>query len=142
MLDLINATGQSYIRYSSNLTASTNATTITFAFQHNALFWWLDDVSIIDVTSGVELAANGGFETGNLVGWNYCNPNGTGNGGRIGQAGAFLPHTGRYFYHGAPYPKPDYLSQTVTTHVGQTYLISFWLGNGGVETNHALITWY
>lgn len=142
VLDLINATAQNYVRYSSNFTASRNVTTITFAFQHDVDYWWLDDVSIVDVTNAVERVTNGGFEAGNLNGWNYCNPYGTQNGGRIGSSGSFAPHLGTYFYHGAPYPDYEYLNQSVATDIGHTYLIRFWLGNQGQRTSRALITWY
>lgn len=100
-------------------------------------------MSILDVISLVELVTDGSFETGNLTDWNYCYPNRVLNEGRIGSSGAFAPNSDNYFYHGAAYPDYDYLSQTVAkTDIKLTYLISFWLGNEGIGTNRALVTWY
>jgi hypothetical protein len=88
-------------------------------------FWLLDNISLIDLNASASLIQNGDFETGNLTNWNYCNPNSTSNSSRIGQNGNLHSQSGQYFYFGAPYPYPDFLSQTIPTTIGNLHTFSF-----------------
>lgn len=87
----------------------------------------LDDVSVRH--GSTQLISNGGFETGNLTGWNRtgaCNLN-------VGQAysGSSYAKSGDWYYYDlcAGAGNGDTLSQTFTTVPGDTYALDFWLTN-------------
>ncbi len=77
------------------------------------------------------LVVNGGFETGNLNGW-------SGNGVQTyyDQVVAYNAHSGSYSLElGAVNAEYD-VDQTISTVVGQTYQVQFWLENpGGTPSN-------
>jgi len=99
-------------------------------------FWCLDDISVIG-PNGVQLMQDGGFETGPLTNYYvYCNPNGATYSGYISNTCA---HSGSYSFYDGSVTYSDYLSQTFTTVVGDTYNISFWLANQGNPTNSLLV---
>jgi hypothetical protein len=121
--------------------AIAKTTRLTFAFRQDNYYFALDDVTVSDnAAPGNQLILNGGFETGNLTSWVYCNPSDSYAGGLV-QAGNFsssvytyAPYSGTYFYlDGAEYA-PDYLSQTFTTTIGNTYTIAFSLFNPSDNT--------
>ena len=88
---------------------------------------------------GQNIVSNGGFETGNFKGWTL-NASSTTVGNRTG-----LVHSGKY---GAQLGQPStlgYLSQTLPTTAGQTYLLSLWLTNPkntfGATPNEFQVQW-
>jgi len=128
---------QLYRLYSFNFKAVTISATVTFALLNQGAYWLLDNISLIDVNTSRQVIANGDFETGKLTNWSYCNPNSTNNTSNISQSGPFNPQSGQYFYAGAPYPYPDFLSQTISTIIGNLYTFSFWLGDSASSSNNA-----
>ena len=99
---------------------------ITFVFRHDVDTWSLDDIAVSNGTQN--LIVNGGFELGNLTGWNYSNPSNTADHGHVIQASApYFPRKGTYFYVDGIYNQYDYLSQTFATVPTVTYNVSFWL---------------
>jgi hypothetical protein len=113
--------------------------TITFSLTNWQAFWLLDNVSLIEINSSIQLMENGDFEIGNLTSWNYCNPQPTMNPSVLGHTGAFAAQSGNYFYFGAPHPNSDFLSQTVSTTIGNLYSFSFWLGHTANSSNNRFI---
>ncbi len=119
-------------------------TRITFAFREDTGYFALDDVSVRSTSApAIELLTNGGFETGNLSSWIYCNPAGSSYPGTLEQTSSnfyaeghtYAAHGGNYYYLDGAVGQADYLSQIVATNIGQTYNISFWLYNYGSGTN-------
>jgi hypothetical protein len=88
--------------------------------------------------SPASLIVNGGFETGNFAGWiqsGYTSENYV----------ATIPlyaHSGSYGASLGPPGSLSYLTQTVPTIPGQTYLISFWLDSpDGLTPNECSVAW-
>ncbi|CAF1453989.1 unnamed protein product [Adineta steineri] len=102
--------------------------TLSFFFRQDAGGWMLDDVSVYHGTA--QLITNGGFETGNLNAWNYSGSCFLNKGEAY--SGSSYAKTGSYYYYDrcALYDG-DTISQTFSTIVGNTYVISFWLTNCG-----------
>jgi hypothetical protein len=101
----------------------------------------LDDVNVYHGLT--QLLTNGGFESGSLTGWIYsggsCNYyTGT------AYSGSSYAKTGNYYYYDRCSTATDTISQTFSTVVGDTYVISFWLTNynccGTTETASVTIT--
>jgi pro-kumamolisin-like protein/BACON domain-containing protein len=96
---------------------------------------------------GQSLVQNGGFETGDFSFWTFTGDYTT-SGGELenGVVGADVStnwvHSGAY---GAAFGQAGtlaYISQTLTTLPGQSYLLSFWLNNiGGATPNQFLVNW-
>jgi hypothetical protein len=85
------------------------------------------------------LIVNPGFETGDYTGWTLSNSQGPGYNG----ISNIVPHSGTYSaYFGQASGLVD-LSQTVTTVPGQSYYLSFWIGNhaGTTPQNEFQLTW-
>jgi hypothetical protein len=132
----------SYIQFVVNYTAIATASRIVISARRQTGYFTLDDVSVRSFTApSVEIIVNGGFETGNLTGWSYCNQiNGTNSGGVQANSSHFTylgvtyyPRSGSYYYLAGGLTYADYLSQTFPTAIGQEYTVSFWyeyLGNG------------
>jgi hypothetical protein len=129
----------SYSLHSFNFTANTTSVTVTFSLKSTAAYWFLGNISIIDVNANAQLIKNGDFETGDLTDWNYCNPDPTSYSSNVGQNGSSTPQSGQYLYFGAPNQYSDFPSQTVPTTIGSLYTLSFWLGYSGQSLNNAFI---
>jgi hypothetical protein len=84
---------------------------------------------------------NGGFETGDFTGWTLSgNTSWTivDNGSRSG----ITPHSGNYLAAMGPAGSLGYISQTLLTIPGTSYLLSFWLDSpDGATPNEALVSW-
>jgi hypothetical protein len=115
--------------------------------QRQAALFALDDVSITSLAApSVQLLTNGGFETGNIAPWYYCNQNNLANTGGVKTFNytfngfSYYPHTGSYYYVGGSNIAADYISQTFPTVAGQVYSVSLWfmLASGGPLTSGAL----
>lgn len=100
---------------------------ITFSLLNDNAFWLLDNISLIDTNTSSQPIKNRDFEVGNLTDWNYCNPSNSANSSTFASNGSLASKSGQYFYGGAPYPHPDFLSQTIPTVMGRLYKFSFWL---------------
>ncbi|CAF4893961.1 unnamed protein product, partial [Rotaria sp. Silwood1] len=72
LLSIINPTSSSYPTYTCyayTWVASGTSATLSFSFRHDPGSWILDDVQVYHGLT--QLITNGGFESGNLAGWNY-----------------------------------------------------------------------
>ncbi len=82
---------------------------------------------------GQNRVQNGGFETGDLGSWASANiVNGGPNGSYTGVDNGAYPvgfHSGSWVFVFAQFGSLAYLSQTLATYPGQSYLLSFWLTN-------------
>ncbi|CAF1296318.1 unnamed protein product [Rotaria sordida] len=101
--------------------------------------WHLDDVSIINKNaSNSEMIVNGGFENGNLIGWQVlCSSTNCGTkGGNITQSDC---HTGSFCYEGTCQNDYDFLRQTFTVINGHVYVLTFWLYTDGHHSQLAYV---
>jgi hypothetical protein len=93
------------------------------------------------MAGGQESVLNGGFETGDFTNWTVVDPSGdtfVDNGSNTGLA----PHSGTYFAALGPVGSVGYLSQSLTTAVGQSYLLSLWLNSPDGDTpNEFIVNW-
>ena len=112
-----------YTYYSKIYKAVSTRTIITFAFQHDQSYWYLDDVSVIDISSNTELVTNGNFENNPSDGFLRCNSYGD------SSTTLFLaslhPPNDTYSFCDGTVGLPDYLSQILNTKIEQVYQISF-----------------
>src|ERR1035437_5113475 len=89
------------------------------------------------VLVGQPLVQNGGFETGDFTGWTLNGDAGNFNYVDDGSTvTSIAPHTGTYFAALGESGFLAYLSQTLSTTVGQKYLISLWLNNPFAGNSH------
>lgn len=80
------------------------------------------------------LVQNGGFEMSTLSYWFQTGPGGPNNGyvndlADDGSATGLTPHSGTYLAAFGAVGEPGFISQTIPTVAGQSYLLSFWLTN-------------
>jgi len=118
----------------------TTTTNISFALREDPAFLFLDDVTMKNVTTSKDVpVVNGGFESGPLgasapAGWTYLNTFGASFGGIV-ESNAFISNPGansgnNYYYDGAVQAY-DGITQAITTTIGDSYTISFWLADNG-----------
>jgi subtilase family serine protease len=91
------------------------------------------------LTTGSQVVQNGGFETGSFSSWTQ-----SGNTAYTSvTTNSSFVHSGKYGAELGPADSPGYLSQTLSTLVGQSYLLSFWLENvtPGGPTNQFNVSW-
>ena len=88
------------------------------------------------VSSNFSLVQNGGFETGVFTGWTQ-----SGNTGYTAISSTYA-HSGTYGALFGPAYSLGYLSQTIPTTAGASYLLSFWLNSpDGLTPNEFLVSW-
>jgi hypothetical protein len=122
--------------YSVSFVANLTSTAITFAFREDPAFLSLEQVTVVDQTvPGANLLTNGDFSGGTNggtpVGWTYANVYGAQAGGVVETSGCGGPQpSGACWYDGAVQAY-DAISQNITTVVGHTYKISFYLSDNG-----------
>jgi hypothetical protein len=132
-----------YQQYAVDFTASVTSTAITIAIREDPAFISLSDVSVTDLANpSVNLLFNGDFSQGTYAntqngripnGWTYANIFGAGAGGVVDSGcGVGLPGptygVGNCWFDGAV-DAYDAISQPITTIVGHTYHISFWVAD-------------
>lgn len=125
---------ESYTRYNYAFTANDIITTLTFGMQANEddeNYWLLDNVSVNRTNTNANVLVNGNFELGSLTGWTqYCaTGSNCGGGSNVGQITSSSCFMGSFCYvskcdTGTRY---DYLSQSFSTVIGESYVISFHL---------------
>jgi hypothetical protein len=132
-----------YTNYTVDFTAAalTTTTDITFAFRDDPGFIGFDSASVVDITNvSANLLTNGGFEDGNLTGWNYDNVYGATFGGVVtAPAGSFCPNigtqAGSFLWCDGAVGSYDAIDQTINTTAGDTYQISYYAGVDGSTAN-------
>jgi hypothetical protein len=133
--------------YSVDFTAAVANTAITFAFRQDPSFESFSNASVVDLTtSSSNILLNGNFALGtvgtsNATSWTYANMYGAAFGGVVATSTSTPACNGfsTCWYDGAVQAY-DAISQTVATHVGDVYQISFNLNGGGGRTYSSLST--
>jgi hypothetical protein len=134
VLSLQDSPQQDYTYYSYDVTATNTTTWLTVFFRQDPAYWGFDDVALTD-TNGNNLIVNGGFETGDLTGWETVGQQGLPAAGRV-TAGTPGPgtensHSGSYYWYDGAVGGVDGIAQGISTVVGQDYVLSFWLAGDG-----------
>jgi len=130
--------------------AISNVTRIAFAFKRQNYYFALDSVSVRDYAApSTEILNNGGFETGDLTSWIYCNQNNASSTGGIKSNTSFsynsftyYSQSGTYYYLGGSNISADYISQSFPTKIGHEYNISMWVmfpGSGNLTSANLFI---
>jgi len=110
--------------YSVDFVAGDASTAVTFAFRDDPNYIAFSNVALIDLTKPAgSLVANGDFTAG-LSGWTYANDAGAGYSGSVDTDTADCGAFAACWYDGS-LQAYDSLTQTVSTHVGDTYRLSF-----------------
>ena len=121
-----------YTQYSATFTATLTSTDITFAFRHDPGYFAMDDVML----NGV-LLTNGGFETGDLTGWHYDNMYGVSFAGVVSNGcQGMANYDGSFVWCDGATQGYDAIDQHVSTLIGNSYTVSFWLNNVDI-TGHS-----
>jgi len=127
----------SFVPYASFLytyTAISNVTRIAFAYRRQNYYFALDSISVRDYAApSTEILTNGGFETGDLTSWIYCNQNNASSTGGVKANTIFsynnftyYPQAGTYYYAAGSIISADYISQSFPTIIGHQYNVSMW----------------
>ena len=124
-----------YTQYTTSFIAGSTSTDLSFAFREDPAFLMLDDI-VLTTGGGPNLVVNGGFESGlegsnAPVGWTYLNVFGA---AAAGEVSSTPPHSGSLDYRDGAVQAYDALTQNITTVIGQTYDLSFWLTDDGQLT--------
>jgi hypothetical protein len=132
-----------YYKFTYNYTAISSVTRIAYAYLIQTRYFALGNVSVRDlVAANTELILNGGFETGDLKSWRYCNQfNASSTGGvksNFSYTGfTYYPQSGTYYYLGGSNISADYIIQSFPTTVGHTYSVSMssmYIGDGSATS--------
>jgi hypothetical protein len=112
-----------------NFVATMAASNLSFAFREDPAFLLLDNVSLVNATTGspTNLVTNGNFEAGPIgstapTGWTYLNNFGASFGGVV-TAGCGVG--GSICYDDGAVQAYDSITQPISTIVGDTYTVSF-----------------
>jgi hypothetical protein len=89
------------------------------------------------------LVLNGGFETGNFTYWNVSGNGFDVDNGSCGSYSGITPHSGNYEadFESDGSALYQYLSQTLPTTPGASYLLSFWFDNDPLNFGDFLLSW-
>lgn len=138
---LPNGTNNFSVNYVSNTTASVTVSTpvdnLSNPFPGFSFISTLesDANNNFVVGSATELVVNGGFETGDFTGW-------TDDGSSSVGTDSTAVHSGTYGVENGSVGSLGYLSQTLATTPGATYLLSFWLNSPDGQTpNEFQVSW-
>ena len=128
----VNIPCASYILIAWLYTAQSTNQTISIATYNIPSSTQIDDVSIIDINTSQQLLINGGFESG-TAGWS---------GSPLTNIGAFgsACNTGSRCYSDGLTSPHGTLTQSVSTTVGHSLLVSFYIKWSGTGTIYNLIT--
>ena len=130
-----------YEQFSFSFVAGTANTTVSFAFREIPAFFAFDDASVVLNGTSTNLLANPGFESATVgqttpTGWGrFIQPITVSAIGQVSSAASPYgcppngPHSGTNFWCDGSVEGYDGLFQTIATTVGQTYTVSFWLGD-------------
>lgn len=123
------ATGTTFTYYTFTYVATQSCVTLSFGFRNDFDYWILDDIL---VSNGIQnLVINGDFEDGlAYTGWQGAN-----------HLSSMNCHSGSYCYYDGNIGSFDYLNQSLSLIIGETYSISFYLALGaGSSSAYANIT--
>jgi hypothetical protein len=105
---------------------------ITFAFRQDPAYWAIDDISVRNEISGVEVLQNGDFENETFAPFSYCNQQGV---NIVIPPPGNQSHAGSFAFVDPTAYAPDYISQMLILTIGQVYNVTFWLLNAGGPPN-------
>jgi len=95
-------------------------------------------ITNVVVNTNGSLVVNGGFETGDFTGWTFV---GSSSDNNVSSAAKDV-HSGTYGANLGAVTSLGYLSQTLATTNGQTYLLSLWLNSpDGLTPNEFQVSW-
>jgi hypothetical protein len=142
VLNLVNFAPFGWTQYQYTFTATDISSFLYFEGRNDPSYTHLDDVTVTPLPGNTGVVTgvpkNGSFEAGNFSAWTQS--------GNLGftSVGSYIPqvHSGTYAAYFGPVASLGYLTQTIPTVPGQTYLLSFWLKNGsGTPTNEFKLSW-
>jgi hypothetical protein len=124
-----------YTEYSASFVATTTSSVITFAFRNDPGWFAFDNVSAFLAGGGPNLLGNDSFQSGTLGAWRYFAQSGISYTGFVGNSSSVVGlHpwnppvlVGSHDWLDGSTGGYDGISQSVTTTIGDTYDITFWL---------------
>lgn len=128
--------GVTFQHYTVNFTAAVTNTTITFAFRDDPAEVFVENFSVVDLAApGTNLLTNGNLSGGTTTsngnagtpaGWSYANIYGATDGGELSTS---CPGTTNFCWDDAAVGAYDAISQSISTTIGHTYQVSFYLAD-------------
>ncbi|CAF1365058.1 unnamed protein product [Didymodactylos carnosus] len=122
--------------FSYSYSAFNTPVTLMLSFRNDANYWFIDDVSVNKIGNTTNLIANGGFETGDITGWDYTDPYAA---SYTGTATTMDYYTGAYSYTGGESYAADFISQTFNVTIGAVYDVSYWLEVTGTDGGYSIV---
>jgi hypothetical protein len=128
-----------FVQYFVTFVATQSTTNLSFALREDPSYMQLDDIVLTEAGSSTNLVVNPGFEGGTYIaggnaqpdGWSYINEFNAGANGRVA---AGTGRGGSASYYDGSVLAYDEISQAISTTVGATYNLSFWLRDGHSTT--------